>query len=74
MGITFPVVNMPLLAQLWRNLLPASHYIELQNQQMNYGHLLLSTLYNLLALILISSTGLFAIWLWHRKHNKEQLI
>jgi ABC-2 type transport system permease protein len=73
MGITFPVVNMPLLAQLWRNLLPAAHYIELQNQQMNYGHLLLSTLHNLLALILISSTGLFAIWLWHRKHNKECL-
>jgi hypothetical protein len=64
---------MPLLAQVWRNLLPAAHYIEMQNQQMNYGHLLLSTLNNLLALILISISGILAVWLWHRKNNKECL-
>ncbi|MGF1755446.1 ABC transporter permease [Vibrio makurazakiensis] len=37
MGITFPVSQMNELAQLWRSLLPISHYIEVQVQQSSYG-------------------------------------
>ncbi len=37
MGITFPVSDMILPAQIWRQLLPASHYIEIQLTQANYG-------------------------------------
>ena len=37
MGITFPATDMTLLAQIWRELLPASHYIEIQLTQANYG-------------------------------------
>ena len=37
MGITFPVTDMNHLAQFWRSLLPVSHYIELQVNQVNYG-------------------------------------
>lgn len=33
MGITFPVTDMSSLAQWWRSLLPASHYIEVQVSQ-----------------------------------------
>ncbi|MDF2152272.1 ABC transporter permease [Vibrio sp. CAU 1672] len=37
MGITFPVSDMNMLAQAWRNLLPISHYIEVQVGQASYG-------------------------------------
>ncbi len=37
MGITFPASNMNELALLWRNLLPISHYIEVQINQVSYG-------------------------------------
>ncbi|WP_434998389.1 ABC transporter permease [Vibrio scophthalmi] len=37
MGITFPVSDMNSLAQFWRSLLPISHYIELQVNQVSYG-------------------------------------
>ena len=37
MGITFPVTDMNNLAQLWRAMLPISHYIEAQISQVSYG-------------------------------------
>lgn len=37
MGVTFPVTDMTLPAKIWRNLLPISHYIEIQFGQVNYG-------------------------------------
>ncbi|MGB2078886.1 MAG: ABC transporter permease, partial [Vibrio sp.] len=37
MGITFPASDMPGFAQFWRNLLPISHYIDVQVKQVNYG-------------------------------------
>ena len=37
MGVTFPVSDMPLGAQVWRSLLPISHYIEIQLAQVNSG-------------------------------------
>lgn len=37
MGVTFPTTDMPLLAQIWRNLLPISHYINIQIEQVNYA-------------------------------------
>lgn len=37
MGVTFPATDMPLLAEIWRNLLPVSHYIEAQISQSSYG-------------------------------------
>ncbi|MFC3024628.1 ABC transporter permease [Vibrio zhugei] len=36
MGITFPASNMDTLAQVWRNLLPVTHYIKVQINQVNY--------------------------------------
>ncbi|MDD1779947.1 ABC transporter permease [Enterovibrio sp. ZSDZ35] len=37
MGVSFPATDMPFLAQCWRAILPASHYISLQIGQFNYG-------------------------------------
>lgn len=37
MGVTFPVTDMALPARIWRNMLPISHYIEIQFGQVNYG-------------------------------------
>ena len=37
LGVTFPSSDMPILAQIWRALLPASHYMKIQIQQVNYG-------------------------------------
>ena len=37
LGVTFPVGSMNEFALFWRDLLPISHYIELQISQANYG-------------------------------------
>jgi len=37
MGITFPTLDMPLLAQLWRKLMPSSHYIDTHVSVVSYG-------------------------------------
>ncbi len=37
MGITFPTLDMPMLAQLWRKLMPSSHYIDTHVGVVSYG-------------------------------------
>lgn len=37
LGITFPIYSMNAFALFWRDLLPVSHYMELQISQANYG-------------------------------------
>lgn len=37
LGVTFPVYSMNSFALFWREILPISHYIELQISQANYG-------------------------------------
>ncbi len=37
MGITFPTSDMSTIAQIWRSLLPVSHYIDVQVSQASYG-------------------------------------
>ncbi|PIE72669.1 MAG: multidrug ABC transporter permease [Deltaproteobacteria bacterium] len=54
LGITFPTTDMNLFPQLWRSLLPISHYMEIQVGMMNYG---LKT-----GALLPSFKGLFAFW------------
>ncbi|TFH90639.1 ABC transporter permease [Vibrio ouci] len=48
MGITFPVTDMGSLAQMWRSLLPISHYIEVQVSQVSYGQAWTTSLSHLL--------------------------
>ncbi len=37
LGVTFPIYNMNSFALFWRDILPISHYIQLQISQANYG-------------------------------------
>ncbi len=37
LGVTFPAYNMNGFALFWRDILPVSHYVELQISQANYG-------------------------------------
>jgi len=37
LGVTFPIYNMNTFALFWRDILPISHYVELQISQANYG-------------------------------------
>ncbi|MGL5799240.1 MAG: ABC transporter permease [Plesiomonas sp.] len=37
MGVTFPAANMPSFAKFWSDMLPISHYIQVQIQQVNYA-------------------------------------
>ncbi len=51
MGVTFPSTDMPFIAQLWRSLLPISHYISIQIQQVNYAASLMASVPHYLALM-----------------------
>ncbi|WP_321779589.1 ABC transporter permease [Sulfurimonas sp.] len=37
LGVTFPIFNMNSFALFWRDMLPISHFVELQISQANYG-------------------------------------
>ncbi|MPW30380.1 ABC transporter permease [Agarivorans sp. B2Z047] len=63
MGVTFPVSNMPWFAQFWRQLIPITHYIEVQIAQANYGASALQSLPNLSALLLFGIAFISAAWL-----------
>jgi len=68
MGVTFPVSDMNPVAQLWRSLLPISHYIEAQIRQANYGLSVWQTLQPFLMAMLGYSLPLFLVLLLIRKH------
>ncbi|PKF49942.1 ABC transporter permease [Enterovibrio nigricans] len=55
MGVSFPATDMPFLAQCWRAMLPASHYISLQIGQFNYGATLKQATPEILALACFSA-------------------
>ncbi|GIU12270.1 ABC transporter permease [Shewanella sp. MBTL60-007] len=44
MGVTFPVHEMPIVAQWWRVIMPTSHYIETHIAVVSYGQGLLASL------------------------------
>lgn len=37
LGVTFPAGSMSIFAQLWRDLMPATHFLDLYTAQINYG-------------------------------------
>ncbi len=67
MGVTFPVTDMTLPAKFWRNLIPISHYVEIQFGQVNYGAPLHSAIPQLLYL------GIFLIPLLYVFYKSRQL-
>ena len=62
MGVTFPAESMPQLAQIWRSLLPITHYMQLQIGQVNYGQDFMTLLPQLMSLGLFVLTLVVAIF------------
>lgn len=60
MGVTFPATDMILPAQIWRDLLPVSHYIDIQLYQANHGASIFTALPQMGALLLFSVAFLLA--------------
>ncbi|GAL10054.1 ABC-type multidrug transport system permease component [Vibrio astriarenae] len=71
MGITFPVTDMGLVAQAWRNLLPISHYIEVQVSQTNYGLTALESLMHLVPMTGYIIPALLIVFIVNKKLRPE---
>lgn len=67
MGVTFPATDMNSVAQIWRSLLPVSHYIEIQIYQANHGASISSALSQMSLLIpfliVFPATCIFALYI-----------
>jgi ABC-2 type transport system permease protein len=60
MGVTFPVTDMNNLALIWRDLIPVSHYIQIQLSQANHGASIQTALPQMGALMLFFIAFLLA--------------
>lgn len=70
MGITFPATDMPAIATGWRALLPVSHYIEIQVQQVNYGTGLQQAMPQMMALavfLLAMALAMLKMLVWRKR-------
>ncbi|WP_027251332.1 ABC transporter permease [Photobacterium halotolerans] len=70
MGITFPATDMPAIATGWRALLPVSHYIEIQVQQVNYGTGLQQAMPQMMALVvflLAMALAMLKMLVWRKR-------
>ncbi|QUM78455.1 ABC transporter permease [Moritella sp. 24] len=72
-GVTFPAESMPQLAQMWRMLLPITHYMQLQIGQVNYGQDFMALLPQLMSLALFILTLIIAICRIQRHREKTLL-
>lgn len=71
LGITFPIYNMNGFALFWRDILPVSHYTQLQISQANYG---INVWHELGTLgVLLSFWLLFIPVVWRFKHKLKGL-
>ena len=73
-GVTFPAESMPQLAQIWRALLPITHYMQLQIGQVNYDQSFMALLPQLTALGLFTLTFVFALARIKRHRDNALLI
>jgi ABC-2 type transport system permease protein len=72
-GVTFPAESMPQLAQIWREMLPITHYMQLQIGQVNYGQDFMTLLPELGSLGLFVLTLLLSTLRIHRYRKSESL-
>lgn len=72
MGVTYPVTDMIYPARVWRSLLPASHYIDIQISQANYGASLVNTAPQFLYLLLFLFPLLLLLILVKRTRTDAQ--
>ena len=71
LGITFPMYNMNDFALFWRDILPITHYMQLQLSQANYGANIWLEIDKLLVLLSFSFLFILVIFLFKRKIAKE---
>ncbi|MFA0439111.1 multidrug ABC transporter permease [Vibrio sp. 10N.286.49.C2] len=74
MGITFPATDMNTLAMAWRELLPISHYIEVQVSQASYGVTAGQSLSHLLPMIGYVIPLLLTVVLVKKHMSKESAV
>lgn len=66
MGVTFPATDMTLPARIWRELLPVSHYIEVQISQASHGASPFFVLPQMFSLLLFSVAFAVALFVAKR--------
>ena len=66
MGVTFPATDMTLPARIWRELLPVSHYIEVQIAQASHGASPFFVLPQMFSLLLFSVAFAIALFVAKR--------
>ena len=71
MGITFPTTDMPILAQVWRALLPISHYVNVQVNQVNYASSWKSSGGDFIALLLFLSLLLISYLIFSKRQRQS---
>lgn len=71
MGVTFPVTDMIYPAQLWRSLLPVSHYVDIQISQANYGASIGASLPQFIRLLWFAMPALLVAALAFRQRRKS---
>lgn len=65
-GVTFPATDMPSFALVWRAMLPATHYLDVQLHQVNHGMTFLQEIPQLLCLLAFLVTWILsASWVGH---------
>ncbi len=72
MGITFPVSDMSWFAQFWRNLIPVTHYVEIQVAQANYGAPAAQSMADLGHLLLFGICFISCAWLVQIRRSNWQ--
>ncbi|MGF1747994.1 MULTISPECIES: ABC transporter permease [Vibrio] len=74
MGITFPAADMTTLATAWRELLPISHYIEVQVSQASYGVTAIQSLAHLTPMVGYVIPLMLTVVLIKQHMNKESQV
>lgn len=72
-GVTFPATDMPAFAQLWRAMLPVTHYLEVQVHQVNHGQAISEALPQL-AILAVFSLALIAVVLRVKALAKKEIV
>ena len=70
LGVTFPIYSMNDFALFWRDMLPVSHYLQVQISQANYGNGALVELDKLENILLFWLLFIPIVWLFKRKISK----
>jgi len=72
LGVTFPASDMTPIAQVWRSLLPMSHYMDIQLFQANHGASAKTAVPDLLQLGAFSLLFPLIVWMLKRYYSSQE--